>query len=187
MTMTIYPPDPTGGEADDDSDYDPEDQDEEIEEDAEGLVSLLRQQPVWAADEKLMGVYDEFTIDRNTGEHLHGGVADDVAMQYLYNIVCSYSHPLYSPPKGHVGNTFIKLLTKEWMLARTRVTNSERAEIFPACILRKERGCSQSDAIRRRIARRMQLWEDGKYAELAEDVVRAAKAGWGTGRSPPWR
>ena len=67
-------------------------------------------------------------------------------------------------------------------MARTRVTNSERAEIFPACILRKERGCSQSDAIRRRIARRMQFWEDGKYAELAEDVVRAAKAA--SGRAP---
>ena len=60
-----------------------------------------------------MGVYDGFTIDRSTGEQLHGGVADDVAMQYLYNIVCSHSHPLYSPPKGHIGNRFIKMLTKE--------------------------------------------------------------------------
>ena len=60
--------------------------------------------------------------------------------------------------------------------------NSERAEIFPVCVLRKERGYSNSDAIRRRISRRMQLWEDGKYAELAEDVVRAAKAA--SGRAP---
>ena len=67
-------------------------------------------------------------------------------------------------------------------MARTRVTNSERAEILPACILRKERGCSQYDAIRRRIARRLQLWEDGKHAEIAEDVVRAAKAA--NGRAP---
>ena len=67
-------------------------------------------------------------------------------------------------------------------VARTRVTNSERAEIFPACILCKERGCSSSDAMRRRISRRLQLWEDGKYAELAEDVVRAAKAA--SGRAP---
>ena len=72
------PPDPIGGEADndsddDDSDYDPDDPDEEAEEDAEGLASLLRQQPVWAADEKLMGVYDVFTIDRSTEEQLHGG------------------------------------------------------------------------------------------------------------------
>ena len=104
-----------------------------------------------------MGVYDGFTIDRSTGEQLHEGVADDVAMQYLYDIVCSHSHPLYSPPKGQIGNRFIKMQTKECMLACTRVTNSERAAIFPACILRKERGCSQSDAIRRRIARRLQL------------------------------
>ena len=115
---------------------------------------------------------------------MQGGVADDVAMQYLYNIVCSHSHPLYSPPKGHIGNRFIKMLTKEWMLARTRVTNSERAEIFPACILRKERECSQSASIRRRIARHLQLWEDGKHAELAEDVVRAPKAAIGRAPTP---
>ena len=111
-----------------------------------------------------MGVYDGFTVNRSTGEQLHGGVADDVAMHYLYNIVCSHSHPVDSPPKGHIGNKFIKMLTKEWVLAHTRVMNSERAEIFPACILRKERGCSQSDAIRRRIARSLHLWEDGKHA-----------------------
>ena len=73
------PPDLIEGEGDDDtdddddSDYDPEEEEEEVEEDAEGLVSLLRQQPVWAADHKLMGVYDGFTIDCSTGEHLHGG------------------------------------------------------------------------------------------------------------------
>ena len=104
-----------------------------------------------------------------------GGAADDEAMQFLYMTVCNYSHPLYSPPKVAVGNRFITTLTKEFMLARTRVTNSERAEIFPACILRKERGCSGTAAIKRRILRRLEMWDEGKYAELAEDVARAAR------------
>ena len=102
-----------------------------------------------------MSVYDGFSVERNTGEHLHGGVADDEAMQFLYMSVCNYAHPLYSPPKGAVGNRFIDTLTKEFMLVRTRVTNSEWAEIFPACILRKERGCSGAAAIKRRILRRL--------------------------------
>ena len=46
-----------------------------------------------------MSVYDGFSVERNTGEHLHGGVADDDAMQFLYMTLCNYSHPLYSPPQ----------------------------------------------------------------------------------------
>ena len=92
--------------------------------------------------------------------------------------------PCTAPPKGAVGNRFITTLTKEFMLARTRVTNSERAEIFPACILRKERGCSGAAAIKRRILRRLVMWDEGKYAELAEDVARAARNSMGKAPMP---
>ena len=105
-------------------------------------------------------------------------------MQFLYNRVISYSHPMYRPPSGHVGNTFITNQAREWKLALTRVTNSERALIYAACIPGKERGNSQLTAIKSKTMRRMDLWDAGKILELAEDIVRAAKAGESKGATP---
>ena len=111
-------------------------------------------------------------------------MADDKGMQFLFNRVISYSHPMYRPPSGHMGNTFITNQAKEWKLARTQVENSERALIYAACILRKERGINRSAAIKRQITRRMDLWDAGKIAELAEEIVRAEKAGESKGATP---
>ena len=111
-------------------------------------------------------------------------MADDKGMQFLFNRVISYSHPMHRPPSGHMGNTFITNQAKEWKLARTQVENSERVLIYAACILRKERGINRSAAIKRQITRRMDLWDAGKIAELAEEIVRAEKAGESKGAAP---
>ena len=111
-------------------------------------------------------------------------MADDKGMQFLFNCVISYSHPMYRPPSGYMGNTFITNQAKEWKLARTQVENSERALIYAACIPRKERGINRSAAIKRQITRRMDLWDAGKIAELAEEIVRAEKAGESKGATP---
>ena len=86
---------------------------------------------------------------------------------------------MYSPPPGIAKNTFIVKQEKEFLPMRTRETNSERALVYAACVLRKERGISQSSLIKRRILRRMELWDADKIPELVEDIVRAAKAGAG--------
>ena len=96
----------------------------------------------------------------------------------------SYPHPLYSPPHGIAGNTFIINQAKEFALVRTRETNSERALIYAAFIPRKELEISLSSAIKRRILRRMELWDAGKIPELVEDNMRAAKAGAGRENVP---
>ena len=70
-------------------------------------------------------------------------------MQILYNRVMSYSHPMYMPPSGEVRKTFIINQAKEWTLAQTQETKSERTLIFVACILREERGITQASAIKR--------------------------------------
>ena len=98
----------------------------------------------------------------------------------LYNKVVSYPHPLYSPPKGKVGNRFLAMLAEELKKVRMRETNSECAMIFPACILRRKTGIVKAKAIRRRIMRRLDLWKEGKIGELAQDVVDTAKQGGGT-------
>ena len=154
-------------DSDSDSDYDPDDSNEEEEEDPKRDADLLRQ-PENACDRKLKAVYGGDCLHHNTGEHLHGGVANDEAMQFLYNLVVSYPHPLYSPPRGIAGNTFIEKQAKEFELVRTRETNSECALIFAACILRKERGISRASSIKRRILRMIELWDAGKIPELVE-------------------
>ena len=103
-------------------------------------------------------------------------------MQMLYDSVVSYPHPLYSPPKGKVGNRFLELFAAELRMVRERESNSERAMIFPACILRRETGIVKAKAIRRRIERRLQMWREGKIAELAQDVVNTARRGGGNGK-----
>ena len=122
------------------------------------------------------------TIHQNDRWHLHGGVEDDEAMQYLYDKVVSHPHPMYSPPKGEVGNLFLARYTAELRKVRARETNSERAMIFPACILRKEPGIRRAKMIRKRILQRLQLWDKGKYAELINDITNVAKRGSGEER-----
>ena len=138
----------------------------------------LAAQVLYEADRRLMTVYGD-TIHRNDGRHLDGGVEDDEAMQRLYDKVVSHPHPMYSPPKGKVGNLFLTRFTAELRKVRARETNSERAMIFPACILRKEPGIRRAKLIRKRILQRIQLWDEGKYAELVNDITNVAQRGSG--------
>mmetsp|Transcript_37598 Transcript_37598/g.78753 ORF Transcript_37598/g.78753 Transcript_37598/m.78753 type:complete len:131 (+) Transcript_37598:157-549(+) len=100
-------------------------------------------------------------------------------MQYLYNKVVSHPHPMYSPPKGKVGNLFLTRFTAELRKVRARETNLERAMIFPACILWKEPGIRSAKEIRRWILQRLQLWDEGKFAELVNDITNVARQGTG--------
>ena len=138
----------------------------------------LAQQVEHEADKRLIGVYGD-TVHRNDGRHLHGGIAEDEAMCMLYDRVTSYAHPLYSPPKGAVGRQFLTTFAAELAKVRTRESNSERAMIFPALILRKESHIRKACDIRRRITRRMALWKDGKIAELAQQTVATARRSLG--------
>ena len=67
----------------------------------------------------------------------------------------------------------------KWRKVRKRETNSEQALIFPVCIMRKAEGVRRATAIRRRIIRRLDLWEKGHIAELVNDIVNAVKQGGG--------
>ena len=96
----------------------------------------LQRQVEHEADRCLMAVYGGDTVHRNDGRHLHGGVDGDAAMCMLFDNVVSHPHPMYSPPKGKVGQRFLSMYAKELRQVRERKHNSERALIFPAAILR---------------------------------------------------
>ena len=100
-------------------------------------------------------------------------------MQILYAKVIATPHPFYSPPKWPAGKKLIVAFAGEWRKVRKRETNSEQALIFPACILRKAKGVSRAKTIKRRITRRLALWENGQITELVNDIVNAAKQGGG--------
>ncbi|KAL7549341.1 hypothetical protein ACHAWF_012611, partial [Thalassiosira exigua] len=131
-------------------------------------------QQLHPADECLIEVYGD-TVHRNGGRQLHGGIAEDDGMCMIYDKIVSYAHPLYTPPQGRVGNEFIRAQAEEFAKVRRRETNSEQALIFAPCILCKESGVTRARDIRRRIERRMELWKQGKIAELVQDTVATAR------------
>ena len=91
---------------------------------------------------------------------------------------------MFRPPDGALGQNVILTWVGELRGCREGRHNAERAMLFPACVLARERGISGAAAIRRRIERRLQSWKDGFVAELAGDIVASAKGREGGGRAP---
>ena len=145
-------------------------------------VQDLQGQEEHEADRRLKKVYGGDTVHRNDGRQLHGGVEGDAAMCMLYDNVVSHPHPMYSPPKGKVGQRFLNMFAAELRQVRERKSNSERALIFSAVVLRRESGIKRARDIKRRLTSRMDLWEAGKIAELVQDTVTTAKRGAGGAR-----
>ena len=50
--------------------------------------------------------------------------------------------------------------------------NSERCIVFQTVILQRARHVTASHAIRRRIAKRLDVWGEGKHAMLVRDTLR---------------
>ena len=58
---------------------------------------------------------------------------------------------------------------------RERQWNSERFIVFQTVILQQAGHVTASHAIRRRIGKRLDAWEDGKYGMLVEDILRTCE------------
>ena len=141
----------------------------------------LRNQETLQCDVLLHGVYGD-TLHRNDGRHMDGGVADDNVWQRRYDRVVSHPHPMYNPPKGGLGHRVVSTLAKEFTGVRERKWNSERPLIFAACILRKSRGVIRAADIRRRVERRLEMWTDGDFDALVQDIEGEAMGGAGRTR-----
>ena len=130
----------------------------------------LAQQVLHPCDNQLIAVYGD-SIHRNDGRHLDGGVANDDVWQRRYDRVVASPYPMYNSPMGGLGHRVVSTLAGEFRSVRERRWNSERALIFAACVLRKSPGVIQSRDIKRRVERRLQLWTDGHYDALVQDIV----------------
>lgn len=133
----------------------------------------LTNQVISLADESLLEVYGD-TVHRNGGQHLHGGIRDDVDWQDLHEAVVGYDHLMYEPPMCRVGARFVSLLAKEWKGVRERRWNAERPLIFPAAILCKSPSITKAQDIKPRLMKRMDLWEAGHQLAIIQDCVEEA-------------
>ncbi len=146
--------------------------------DVEGEEDLGRQ-VLHAWDNQLVAVYGD-SIHRNDGRHLDGGVANEKVWQRRYDWVVAHPHPMYNLPKGGLGHRVVLTLAKEFGGIRERKWNSKRALIFGACVLCKSPGVIRLCDIKRRVERRLQLWTDGHYNALMQDIIGEAMRGAGS-------
>jgi hypothetical protein len=121
------------------------------------------------ADQLLDSVYGDHPHN-NDGRHLDGGIIDDQKWQSLWLRVTQLAPTRYAVPKGKVGKRFLVTLTNEFRGARERRWNSERPLVFAATILQSTTGVRRSKDIRRRLARRMDLWDQGCFVALVDDT-----------------
>jgi hypothetical protein len=121
------------------------------------------------ADVLLDAVYGDH-VHPNDGRHLDGGIRDDLPWQSRWTRSVQLAPTRYSVPKGKVGKRFLVILTKEFQGARERHWNSERPLVFAATILQTTPGVRRSKDIRRRLARRMDLWDLGCFSALVDDT-----------------
>ena len=127
------------------------------------------------ADQRLTEVFGD-TIHRNDGRHLNGGIADDQCWQTRYDTVVANTHTLYLPSQGRIGAAIITQFATELRGVRERKWNSERPLMFVACILRRRRGCVKAADIKRRIEKRLSLWQEGRFDALIQDITASALA-----------
>ncbi len=137
-----------------------------------------------SADQKLTEVFGD-TIHRNDGRHLDGGIADDQCWQRRYDAIVANSHTLYLPPQGRIGAAVITQLAAELRGVRERKWNSERPLAFAACVLRRRHGCVRAADIKRRIEKRLSLWQEGRFDALIQDITTSALADAGPRSLPP--
>ena len=107
----------------------------------------------------------------NDGTQLDGGIEGDRRWQQRWKRLAELSPAHYAVPKGRVGRRFVDLVTSEFHGARTRKWNSERPLTFISVVLQRTSGVRRSCDIRRRLSRRMDLWEQKLFAGLVDDTV----------------
>ena len=81
----------------------------------------------------------------------------------------------YDASRGRVGRRFVGTLGVDLKGVRDRLWNSERFIVFQTVILQRSQYVTASQAIRRRIGKRMDAWSEGKHSMLVEDTLRVCE------------
>ena len=122
---------------------------------------------------RLREVYGDW-VHGNPGTHLDGGVKEDGLWQGWWRDLAVMPPRQYEAPSGKVGRRFVNALAEELWGIRDRRWNSERFIVFQMVTLQRSRHVTASRDIRRRIERRLDAWEAGRYEMLVEDTLRSS-------------
>ena len=99
----------------------------------------------------------------NPGTHLDGGIRDNSACQAWWRDLAVISSRRYDAPSQRVGCKFVRTLGVELKGVRDRLWNSEWFTVFQTVILQRARHVTASQAICRRIRKRLDAWAEGKH------------------------
>jgi hypothetical protein len=106
----------------------------------------------------------------NAGTHLDGGVATDALWQRWWRRMAQLPTTRFQAPAGKVGRRFLTILAAEFRGIRERLWNSERPLMFAATVLQTTQGVRRAKDICRRLAQRMDLWDQGYFKALVDDT-----------------
>jgi hypothetical protein len=107
---------------------------------------------------------------------LSGGVANNQQWQDYWRQLIVYPSSTYDAPSGAVGRRFVEKLAELLDGIRDRKLNSEKFIVFQIVIMQRSHDVQQAKDIRKRISRRLDAWEEGKFSMLIQDTVRAMKS-----------
>ena len=94
----------------------------------------------------------------NAGNHLHGGITDNIVWQGWWRDLAVMPSHCYDDPSGKVGLQFVGDLKSELCGVRGRRWNSERFIVFQKVILQRDFHVTASHTIRRRIKKTRKAW-----------------------------
>ena len=123
-------------------------------------------------DLRLREVYGDWVYG-NPGTHLDGGVAEYGLWQGLWRDLVVIPPRQYEAPSGKVGRRFVNALVGELRGVRDRRWNLEHFIVFQTVTLQRARHVTASRDIQRRIEKRMDAWEAGRYGMQVEDTLRS--------------
>ena len=130
---------------------------------------MANQASVETADSLLQRAFGS-SCSSTPGTDLTGDIPEDTFWQALWIQVVRLSVPTYNVPLGMVGRRFIATLAAEFQGIQDRKWNSERPLIFPAVILLTCPDVRWAKDIRQRILQRLDLWDQGKYLALVQNL-----------------
>ena len=104
---------------------------------------------------------------------LDRGIRNKSAWQAWWRDLAVMPLRRHDAPSGRVGRKFVGTLGVDLKRVRDRLWNSEQFIVFQTVILQRDRNVTASQAIRRRIRKRLDAWAEGKHSMLVEDTLQA--------------
>ena len=123
-------------------------------------------------DLRLQEVYGDW-VHANPGTHMEEGIRNDSGCKAWWHDLAVMPSRRYDALSGRVGRRFVGTLGAELKGVRDRLWNLERFIVFQTVILQQAQHVTASQAIRRRIEKRLDPWAEEKHSMLVEDTLQA--------------